>query len=389
MTFRKRPTSTPRADGFHMPAEWERHQHTWMVWPERPDNWRMTAKPAQAAFMRVAQAIAGFEPVKICVSAEQRDIALAAIDATPTHHSISIVEIETDDAWCRDTGPTFVVNGQGEVRGVDWTFNAWGGHNGGLYSPWQRDDEVAASVLAIEGLARYRTESFVMEGGAIHVDGEGTVLVTEACLLNANRNPELDRSGIEARLREYLTIDKVIWLPRGVVNDETDEHVDNMCCFCGPAEVLLAWTEDRTDPQYAFCAAALAVLEASIDAKGRAFKVHKLPLPAVMTATADEYATVEAGNAIAREPLTRLAASYINFYLCNGGLIVPKFDDPNDDVAAQILADCFPNRRVVQVPGREILLGGGNIHCITQQQPAVLVCKQQPQVGSASPGVPG
>ena len=371
-----------------MPAEWEPHQQTWMVWPERPDNWRMAAKPAQAAFMRVAKAIAEFEPVKICVSAAQLKSALAAIEAieaTPTQHPISLVEIETDDAWCRDTGPTFVVNGTGEVRGVDWTFNAWGGHDGGLYSPWQRDDEVAAQILAIEGVARYRTTNFVMEGGAIHVDGKGTVLVTEACLLNANRNPELGRDGIEAQLREYLATEKVIWLPRGIVNDETDEHVDNMCCFCGPGEVLLAWTEDRSDPQYAFCVAALGVLEDSVDAKGRAFKVHKLPLPAVMTATAEECATVDAGNAIAREPLTRLAASYSNFYLCNGGVIVPKFDDPNDDVAAQILAKCFPSRRVVQVPGREILLGGGNIHCITQQQPAVVVSQQQPAVVVSQP----
>ena len=383
--------TTPLADGFRMPAEWEPHQQTWMVWPERPDNWRMAAQPAQAAFMRVARSIAEFEPVKICVSAVQHHTALAAIQAngaSARQHPISVVEIETDDAWCRDTGPTFVVNGEGEVRGVDWTFNAWGGHNGGLYSPWQRDDEVAAKVLATEGLARYRVNDFVMEGGAIHVDGEGTVLVTEQCLLNANRNPQLDRGAIEARLREYLAVDKVIWLPRGIVNDETDEHVDNMCCFCAPAEVLLAWTEDRTDPQYAFSAAALAVLEASVDAKGRSFKVHKLPLPAVMTATAAEVATVDAGNAIARAPLTRLAASYINFYLCNGGVIVPKFDDPNDDVAAQILAQCFPSRRVVQVPGREILLGGGNIHCITQQQPAVVVGQQQPAglVGQPPPG---
>ena len=387
MSALQRLTSTPRADGFRMPAEWEQHQQTWMVWPERPDNWRLGAKPAQAAFASVAQAIAKFEPVTVCVSALQRPAAVAALHQLPTTHPIRVVEIDTDDAWCRDTGPTFVVNGGGEVRGVDWTFNAWGGHNGGLYSPWQCDDAVATKILAMEGLSRYRTDSFVMEGGAIHVDGEATLLVTEACLLNANRNPQLERGGIEAQLREYLAVDKVIWLPRGIVNDETDEHIDNMCCFCRPGEVLLAWTEDRTDPQYAFSAAALTVLEASVDARGRSIKVHKLPLPAVMTATAIEYASVDAGSAIARKPLTRLAASYINFYLCNGGLIVPKFDDPNDAIAAQILAACFPDRTVVQVPGREILLGGGNIHCITQQQPAVVGKLQQLGAGSASPGV--
>lgn len=217
-----------------------------------------------------------------------------------------------------------------------------------------------------------------MEGGAIHVDGEGTLLVTEACLLNANRNPHLGRTQIEAMLREHLAVEKIIWLPRGIVNDETDEHVDNMCCFCAPGEVLLAWTDDQNDPQYAFSMAALKVLETSVDAKARALKVHKLPLPAVMHATAEERATVADGSAVARITDDRLAGSYINFYLCNGGVIVPKFDDPNDDVAARILAERFPDRRVVQVPGREILLGGGNIHCITQQQPAVFPSQQQP-----------
>jgi agmatine deiminase len=364
-------SSTPRADGFRMPAEWEPHKQTWVVWPERPDNWRLNAQPAQATFTMVVQAIAGFEPVVVCASAEQFKRATAAFQARVTKHPIRVVEIANDDAWCRDTGPTFVVNSD-EVRGVDWMFNAWGGLDGGLYASWDRDDKVAAAILEIEGLSRYRADGFVMEGGAIHVDGEGTLLVTEACLLNANRNPHRGRDQIEAKLRDHLNVEKIIWLPRGIVNDETDEHIDNMCCFSAPGEVLLAWTEDVSDPQYAHSVAALDILQRSIDAKGRALKVHKLPLPAVMYATADERASVAPGSAVARLTEERLAGSYINFYLCNGGLILPKFDDPNDDVAARILAECFPNRRIVQVPGREILLGGGNVHCITQQQPAVV-----------------
>ncbi len=367
-----------------MPAEWEPHAKTWMVWPERPDNWRLGAQPAQAAFTAVANAIAAFEPVMVAASAAQLANASAALGARDTANPIRVVEIETDDAWCRDTGPTFVVNGS-EVRGVDWRFNAWGGANGGLYASWDRDDAVAGKILAIENLARYRTEGFVMEGGAIHVDGEGTLLVTEACLLNANRNPHLGRTEIEATLRDYLAIEKVIWLPRGIFNDETDEHIDNMCCFCAPGEVLLAWTDDQNDPQYAFSVAALNALETAVDAKGRAIKVHKLPLPAVMTATAGEVATLAMGDAIERPTSNRLAGSYINFYLCNGGVIVPKFDDPNDDVAAQILADCFPTRRVVQLPGREILLGGGNVHCITQQQPAIVLGRLPAQAAPKSP----
>ena len=168
-------TTTPRSDGFSMPAEWAPHSKAWMVWPERPDNWRLGGKPAQAAFSAVAKAIAEFEPVTVCVSAGQFENARARLD----HRNIRLVEISTDDAWVRDTGPTFVTNSAGEVRGVDWTFNAWGGFEGGLYWPWQRDDQVARKILEIEGCKRYRTEGFVLEGGSIHVDGEGTLITTE------------------------------------------------------------------------------------------------------------------------------------------------------------------------------------------------------------------
>jgi agmatine deiminase len=369
--------STPRDDGFHMPAEWAPHAKTWMVWPERGDNWRLGAKPAQRAFTDVARAIAQFEPVTMLVSAAQVKNAMAQLQSEATPHPIRVIEMATDDAWCRDTGPTFVVNDRGDVRGCDWMFNAWGGLNGGLYSPWEQDDAVAEKILAIERLPRYRTDDFILEGGAIHADGEGTLLVTEQCLLNQNRNPQMNRATIEEKLRQYLNVEKIIWLPRGIVNDETDEHVDNMACFAAPGVLLLAWTENKSDPQYGYSQAALDVLTRERDAKGRQFSVIKVPLPSNMFGQASEYETVDkASNAAAlttttmtRESNTRLAGSYINFYICNGGLIVPKFDDANDDIAASILANAFPKHRVVQVPGREILLGGGNIHCITQQQP--------------------
>jgi agmatine deiminase len=363
-------TSTPRADGFYMPAEWARHKQTWLVWPERTDNWRLGAKPAQQAFVAVIRAIARFEPVTVMASARQFANAQAQLSLLETVHPIRVVEVSNNDAWCRDTGPTFVTNGK-EIRGIDWTFNAWGGLNGGLYFPWDLDDQVAQKVLNIEGLPRYRTEGFVLEGGAIHTDGEGTLLTTAECLLNPNRNPDLTKAQIEQQLSDYLGIDKVIWLEEGIFNDETDGHVDNMCCFVRPGEVLLAWTDDETDPQYARSRAALTVLENSTDAKDRPFIVHKLPVPGPLLAKAEEYASVDlTGAAVPREAEARLAGSYINFYLCNGGLILPTFDDPMDSVAADILAKVFPQHQVVTVPGREILLGGGNVHCITQQQPA-------------------
>ncbi|MBD8756786.1 agmatine deiminase [Pseudomonas coleopterorum] len=359
--------STPRADGFHMPAEWAPHTQTWMLWPERPDNWRLGGKPVQAAHVALAKAIARFEPVTVGVSAGQYDNARARLDVP----NIRVVEISSDDAWMRDTGPTFVVDHGGEVRGVDWAFNAWGGFLGGLYAPWNRDEQVASKVLDMERCQRYHTQGFVLEGGSIHVDGEGTLITTEECLLNRNRNPHLDRGQIERILADHLAVEKIIWLPDGLFNDETDGHVDNFCCYVRPGEVLLAWTDDASDPNYPRCQAALQVLENSVDAKGRALVVHKMPIPGPLYATQEECDGVDlVAGSQERHPSVRLAGSYVNFLIVNGGIIAPSFDDPLDSEAQALLQKLFPDHEVVMVPGRELLLGGGNIHCLTQQQPA-------------------
>ncbi|KQQ57783.1 agmatine deiminase [Pseudomonas coleopterorum] len=359
--------STPRADGFHMPAEWAPHTQTWMLWPERPDNWRLGGKPVQAAHVALAKAIARFEPVTVGVSAGQYDNARARLDVP----NIRVVEISSDDAWMRDTGPTFVVDHGGEVRGVDWAFNAWGGFLGGLYAPWNRDEQVASKVLDMERCQRYHTHGFVLEGGSIHVDGEGTLITTEECLLNRNRNPHLDRGQIEQILADHLAVEKIIWLPDGLFNDETDGHVDNFCCYVRPGEVLLAWTDDASDPNYPRCQAALQVLENSVDAKGRALVVHKMPIPGPLYATQEECDGVDlVAGSQERHPSVRLAGSYVNFLIVNGGIIAPSFDDPLDGEAQALLQKLFPEHEVVMVPGRELLLGGGNIHCLTQQQPA-------------------
>ncbi|KAA0873615.1 agmatine deiminase [Nitrincola tapanii] len=361
-------SSTPLADGFYMPAEWEPQQQMWMIWPERPDNWRLNAQPAHTAFCAVIQAIARFQPVTVGVSADAYLEAYARLADTPGY-GVRLVEIANNDAWMRDTGPTFVRNAAGEVRGIDWIFNAWGGEQGGLYSPWDLDNQVARKVLQIEGVSRYVAD-FVLEGGAIHVDGEGTLLTTEACLLNPNRNPHLTRAEIEENLRQYLGIQKVLWLPNGIYEDETDEHIDNMACFIRPGEVLLAWTDNPQDPQYAYSQAAYTYLSTATDAQGRQLKIHKLPLPQPQYIREEEAAGVVAlPGTQPRQAGQRLAASYINFVFCNGALILPSFDDPMDAVAVEHLRQLCPDREVIQVPGREILLGGGNIHCITQQQP--------------------
>jgi agmatine deiminase len=357
---------TPRADGYWMPGEFERHAGCWMLWPERVDNWRDGARPAQRAFAAVAAAIARFEPVSVGVSSGQYEFARAQLDAR-----VRVIELSNNDAWMRDVGPTFVVNAAGRRRAVDWHFNAWGGLDGGLYFPWDQDDLVAQKVAAVEGVDRYRAP-LVLEGGSIHADGQGTLLVTEECLLNPNRNPSLSKEQIEQHLRDYTGATTIIWLGRGVVDDETSGHVDNLACFAGPGEVCLTWAKNRRDPQWQVSSDALARLRAARDARGRRLRVHLLPSPGPLKASAAEAAGVQhrAGSK-PREAGARLAASYANFYIANGGIVVPLLDARTDRAALSVLRRVFPRREVVGVPGREILLGGGNIHCITQQVPAI------------------
>ena len=358
-------SNTPRDDGFYMPGEFEPHEKCWMLWPRRGDTWRLGAKPAQAAFADVAAAISEFEPVFVGAGADQWENA-----RTMLPDAVRVVEISSDDAWMRDVGPTFVVNKNRQIRGVDWQFNAWGGLNGGIYFPWNQDSLVAGKVLEIEGSDRYRAP-LVMEGGALHVDGEGTLITTVECLLNANRNPHLSREQIEAHLRDYLSIEKVIWIDQGVHLDETDGHVDNLCCFTAPGEVLLTWTDDANDPQYERSREAFDRLSTATDAKGRQLTVHKIHQPAPMTITPQECRGLDTSEtAKPRLAGDRLAASYVNFYIANGGIVMPLFDDPLDREAMDLLARLFPGRRIAGVKSREILLGGGNIHCITQQVPA-------------------
>jgi len=365
--------STPAADGFWMPAEAEPHAGTWMLWPERPDNWREAAHPAQRAFVAVAAAIARFEPVTVGVAAVQFERARALLPA-----SVRVVELSHDDCWMRDVGPTCVVDRHGEVRGVDWRFNAWGGLEGGLYFPWDEDDRVARKVLEIEGCARYRAP-LVNEGGAIHVDGQGTALVTEECLLNPNRNPRLRRAQLEAYLRAYLGVSTIVWLGKGVFNDETGGHIDNLACFVRPGEVILTWTDDHRDPQFAISQDALERLQDARDARGRRLTVHKLPQPGPLTMSAREArGVIPRKGTRARRAGTRLAGSYVNFYLANGALVMPLLDARRDRAAARCLKRLFPKRRVIGVAAREILLGGGNIHCITQQIPALHLRRRKP-----------
>ncbi len=356
--------ATPRAQGFSMPAEFAPHDACWMLWPQRPDTWRLGAKPAQQAFVEVATAIAGSETVYVGVNDEQYENARHQLPAF-----VRVVELSSNDAWMRDVGPTFLTHPDGRLAMVDWEFNAWGGLKDGLYFPWDKDRRIPTKIAEMLGIPRFPAP-VVLEGGAIHVDGEGTLLTTEECLLNPNRNPGMNRAGMERVLRDVLGIEKVIWLPRGCYLDETNGHVDNLCCFVAPGEVALSWCDDTSDPQSAISREALAVLENATDAKGRRLHVHRLPQPGPLHIEVDEAHGIDRlSSSRPRRPGDRMAGSYVNFYIGNSVIVMPLLDPTHDDEARAILADLFPGRSVIGVPAREILLGGGNIHCITQQQP--------------------
>ncbi|WP_017755104.1 agmatine deiminase [Calidifontibacillus oryziterrae] len=357
--------STPKLDGYRMPGEFEEHAGTWMIWPMRTDTWRLGAKPAQEVFAKVAKAIADFEPVTMCVNSSQYEHVREVL---PAH--IRVVELSTDDAWMRDIGPTIVKNDQGCVRGIDWGFNAWGGLDGGLYFPWDMDIHVKQKILEMEWIDRYDLRGFILEGGSITVDGEGTLITTEQCLLNKNRNPSLSKQEIETILSNYLNVEKIIWLEHGMVNDETDGHVDEVVFFVKPGVVGMSWTDDENDPQYKVLNDAYKVLKEAHDARGRKLEIHKIHIPKQVTISEEEaYVIDRIRNSYDRSAGKQLATTYVNCYICNGAVIVPAFGDPRDEEAAAKIQELFPDRKIIQINTREIALGGGNIHCITQQLP--------------------
>ncbi len=380
-------TSKPIEDGYFMPAEFSPHDGTLMIYPTRPGSWGKDRTETLKSFGSVFIQILKRENLYLLVSRDYINEADSFIDELITSHCRGdellekelsercyILEIDSDDAWARDVGPTFVTCPGRDIRGINWSFNAWGGEVDGLYASWDKDDKVALKFLETIEADAYDAAPFVLEGGSIHCDGEGTVMVTESCLLSAGRNPSLTKEQIEDKLKEYLGAQKVLWLPKGIYNDETNEHVDNVCAFIRPGEAVLAWTDDENDPQYEMSVADLAYLESVTDAKGRKITVHKLYIPdkpvLVNESDLSNYEFEEGEDM--REVGERLAASYVNFYFVNGAALVPQFGDGNEESdkrALDTLKALLPEKEVVGIDARPILLGGGNIHCITQQIP--------------------
>ncbi|UUU39197.1 agmatine deiminase family protein [Streptomyces sp. NBC_00162] len=331
-----------------MPAEWAEHDACLMVWPTRAELWGPAFEAAKSEYAAVARAIADFEPVIMIAAPGRAEEARAACGAEA---GIEVIELPVDDSWLRDSGPIFAHDERGDRVGVDFRFNAWGEK----HHPWTADDKLAALLLDRLGTPRVHS-SMILEGGAITVDGEGTLITTEQCLLHPNRNPRMDRTEIEDELKRRLGIEKVIWLPYGGLEDtETDGHVDGVAAFVGPAKLVVSLPEDPTHPDHARMRANLAVLEASTDARGRSLEI--VPVPQT---THGEVAG------------TPVEVGYLNFYLANGGCVVPVGGDPDstsDAEALAVLAAALPGRKVVGVPTPVLAYGGGGIHCITQQLP--------------------
>ncbi len=335
---------TPAELGFVMPAEWEPHARCWMAWPCRRATWGDAMDAARDAYAAVARAIAAFEPVTmLCNPADVAEASLAC------GRGIDVLPMETDDSWTRDIGPTFLVDRRGGLAGVDWRFNGYGEK----FRPYDRDADLARRLLERTGAGRFAAP-IVLEGGAIHSDGEGTLLVTETAILNRNRNPGLDRRDAERVLCDHLGAARVIWLPGGLEDDETDGHVDNVACFVRPGVVLALTTDDPSDGNHAVLHENLAVLRGAVDAAERPLQVLTVAQPPRRERQG-----------------RRLALSYVNLYVANGGVVMPEFEAATDDKAYRVVRDAFRDRRVVRVPALDIVAGGGGIHCVTQQQPAV------------------
>ncbi len=342
---------TPAALGYRMPAEWEPHQATWLAWPHNRDSWPGKFEPVEPVMVKAVCALAASETVRIDVlDADHERRVRELLDAAGAAGPIQFHQIPTNDAWRRDHGAIFVRRQTSEVMrlaAIDWKFNAWGGKY-----PYDLDDAVPARMAEILGIPCFKA-GMVLEGGAIDVNGRGLLLTTEACLLNPNRNPELSRAEIERRLGEMLGVHTILWLGQGIAGDDTDGHIDDITRFVAEDTVVTAVEQDPDDLNFEPLQDNLRRLRSMSGAQGRPLKVITLPMPAPLCYQGQ-----------------RLPASYANFYIANRVVLMPGFNDRNDEVARATLQSLFPDRRVAVIDCTDLIWGLGAFHCLTQQVPA-------------------
>lgn len=347
------PGATPREQGWRWPAEWEPHEATWLAWPHKEDSWPGRFEPVPGIFVEMVRALTPGERVEILVlddahGASVRDLlASGGVDVA----RVRLHVLPTDDAWIRDHGPIFVrrprAGGGSEVAATTWGYNAWGGK----YPPWGKDELVSREIARRLGMPAF-DGGMILEGGSIDGDGDGTLLTTESCLLNPNRNPSLGRADIERRLRDVLGIEKILWLGDGIVGDDTDGHVDDLTRFVAPGRVVTVVEDDPADENHRPLRENLARLRSMTDARGRRLEVATMPMPRPQ-----------------HEQGQRMPASYANFYVANAAVLVPVFDDPGDAAALATIGAAFPGRRIVGIRATELVWGLGAFHCLSQQQP--------------------
>ena len=333
--------ATPKEQGYRMPAEWEPHLRCWMMWPRRAEVWP-DMEATYRDYAAVAQAIRRFEPLVMAVHPEDEALARGLLG-----EDIDIFPVPIDDSWSRDAGPCFLVHPDGGRLGVDFQFNAWGGK----YSPYDHDNAFAAAVIAKAGVPRSASR-LTAEGGGISTDGQGTILTTLSCFPNRNRNPDWTLEEIERELMDQLGADKVVWLPGDEEEVETDGHVDGIAVFAAPGLVLATTASQPGDPWAVAKQENLDALAAASDARGREFRILEMP---------DALSATHRGE--------RFCASYVNFYIANGGIVMPEYGVPEDAWAREVLEEAFPDREIVAVGIMDVAVGGGGIHCITQQEP--------------------
>jgi agmatine deiminase len=355
--------STPRQLGYRMPAEWEPHAATWLAWPHNPEDWPGKFQPIPWLYAEIVRLLAAHERVHLVVEnpAAQRRVEAMLKRAGANLAQVGFHAWPTDRGWTRDSGPIFVRHAGGQVAVTNWQFNAWA-----KYDDWRLDDQLPARVKELLSLPEWRPSislangtmhRLVLEGGSIDVNGAGTLLTTEECLLSEvqQRNPGVSRAQLEKAFNDFLGIDQVLWLNRGIAGDDTHGHVDDITRFVGVDTIVTAVEPDPRDANHAPLAENLARLKAARTPGGRQFNIVEIPLPR---------AVIFRGQ--------RLPASYANFYIANGLVLVPTFHDPHDRIALNILADVFPDRQVVGVHCVDLVWGLGTLHCMTQQQPAAL-----------------
>ncbi|MFK7847093.1 MAG: agmatine/peptidylarginine deiminase [Rhodothermales bacterium] len=343
------PRPTPHSLGYRMPAEWHPHEGTWFSWPHNPDTWVRHLPAAERALAEAVGWLAKGETVHINVLDKyHRDHVATILQDAGINEGIAFHLFPTNDSWCRDHGAIFLVHPEEPgYAAIDWGFNAWGEK----YPPFDLDNAIPRQMADVMQ-ARLFESPFILEGGSIEVNGAGTLLTTETCLLNPNRNPGYQKTDIEWLLKEMFGVHQVVWLAGDLVGDDTDGHIDNLARFVDEGTIVVPVEANPDDPNYASLAANFALLQQVKNAKDEAFEIITLPMPAPYFIDGH-----------------RLPANYVNFYIGNGVVLMPTFGDPNDEVALSMLQSCFKDRQMVPINCREIIWGLGALHCLSQQVP--------------------